>query len=116
MTNEIQIVVRMTIKVDRCISKEIKYLIEKQRIETLFSCCGHIGKRGWVMVGGDSIQKMLSLGYEQVESDKMWCVKIGKRPRTTAGYITSRFELHSVCNCRSNPPHAEANLQRKDGA
>ena len=98
---EIPITVKMTIKVDKCIAKEIKMLIEKHKIETHYSCCGHVGKYGWVVVWTDeSRDKLLSLGYVKEATDKMYSISIGSRPKTLETYICSRFRLKTKCKCK----------------
>lgn len=53
------------IGVDKCILKEINYLIENG-VETLNSCCGHKILTPSVLVNKSSVDKMIELGYERI--------------------------------------------------
>jgi hypothetical protein len=56
------------IGVDRCISKEVVSLWESG-IETVESCCGHNVAHGYISVPDSFINRMIVLGYEQLNKE-----------------------------------------------
>lgn len=52
------------INVDKCLTKEIEYLISLG-VKTIECCCGHNKVSGYIAVGKESIDKMKELGYKR---------------------------------------------------
>jgi len=61
---------RAQFSVDVCIAKEILWLLQ-QDIVTVNSCCGHNINIPMIIVHDDSIEKMYSLGYENLYHKEM---------------------------------------------
>lgn len=60
---ETDILIIHRIAIDSCIADEIEKLNNENDIFTLSSCCGH-GETGYIIVAGNDIQQMISLGYD----------------------------------------------------
>lgn len=61
---------RDAVYVDTCLQTEISYLIRAHGICTVGSCCGHGKTSGYIQVAEHSVEKMLSLGYKKLQTDK----------------------------------------------
>ena len=90
---ETDIIITHNISVDSCIADEIRMLNNEYDIFTLSSCCGH-SHTGYIIVGGNDIDKMLALGYE------MTPIKFLDNDIITDDiFVACAFKPRSKCNC-----------------
>jgi hypothetical protein len=104
--------ITIKVKVDECIADEIEHLNNVNKIQTLFSCCGHGRKddSAYIYVEECDIRKMLRLGYRLDSGGyTIWqCFHSNDAEKENAKknlptiYITpfASFAPKSVCKCK----------------